>query len=255
MEERVYEFQRKSPQQAKRRVQSRRKRSYKVRPVPIVILSALCFVLGCLIGMSSRPEPVDVISATEVIQPTPEIVVHYIEQGLTDEEVIERALQILPEYIFRPQYTGVTLEGLSEIPVPIYQYTEEELRVFANLIFYEGGGESYDTQVKIGSVVINRVFDESGEFPDDLIGVIYHKPSYGTYQFSPAATRDLYANIDIPQNCWDAAEYCLTFGSDLPEEVMVFYAKYLLDNGSQNWVTSRTVYEISGSTVFAYLNY
>lgn len=61
-----------------------------------------------------------------------------------------------------PPETTQSLQ-IEEIAVPehkpVYNYTEEELDLLARLIYSEGGIESYDTQLKIGSVVMNRVDD------------------------------------------------------------------------------------------------
>ncbi len=59
---------------------------------------------------------------------------------------------------------------------------EEEL--LAALIYCEAGGESYEAQVAVGSVVINRV--SSSYFPGSITAVIYQSG-----QFSPAASGKL----------------------------------------------------------------
>ena len=59
--------------------------------------------------------------------------------------------------------------------VPVYDYTEEELDLLARLIFSEGGIESYQTQLMIGSVVMNRVMSDDPWFPDTIREVIYQK--------------------------------------------------------------------------------
>ena len=60
--------------------------------------------------------------------------------------------------------------------------SEEEL--LAALIYCEAGGESYVTQVAVGSVVINRI--QSDHYPNTLSGVIYQSG-----QFTPARSGKL----------------------------------------------------------------
>ena len=57
--------------------------------------------------------------------------------------------------------------------------SEQEL--LAALIFCEAGNQSYDGQVAVGAVVMNRV--RSGSFPDTITDVIYQSG-----QFTPAMT-------------------------------------------------------------------
>lgn len=59
---------------------------------------------------------------------------------------------------------------------------EEEL--FAALLYCEAGGEPYEGQLAVGSVVLNRV--RSSYFPDNITDVIYQKG-----QFSPVASGKL----------------------------------------------------------------
>lgn len=60
-------------------------------------------------------------------------------------------------------------------------FAEGDRYLLANLIYCEAGGESYDGQLAVGSVVINRVL--SSMYPDSVTGVIYQKS-----QFSPAGS-------------------------------------------------------------------
>lgn len=60
-------------------------------------------------------------------------------------------------------------------------FSEGDRKLLANLIYCEAGGEPYDGQVAVGSVVINRVL--SSQYPDTVVGVIYQGG-----QFSPVAS-------------------------------------------------------------------
>lgn len=64
------------------------------------------------------------------------------------------------------------------------KYTKAELRLMASIINCEAGGESYQGQVAVGIVVMNRV--KSSLFPNSIKKVIYQKG-----QFSPVRNGSL----------------------------------------------------------------
>lgn len=128
---------------------------------------------------------------------------------------------------------------------PVYNYTEEELDLLARLIYSEGGIESYETQLKIGSVVMNRVDDPY--FPNTIREVIYQKN-----QFSVTFTRiNGVIMIDRPadEEAKKAAYEILNYGSVLPKDVQVFYEKSI----TTGWVASREPYGTYDHTTFAYI--
>ncbi len=76
----------------------------------------------------------------------------------------------------------------------------------ANLIYCEAGGEPYDGQVAVGSVVINRVL--SSQFPDTVVGVVYQGG-----QFSPVASGrlELALAADLAtDSCYRAADAAMS---------------------------------------------
>ena len=128
---------------------------------------------------------------------------------------------------------------------PVFSYTEEELDLLARLIRAESGNESYDTQLKVGSVVLNRLVDS--EFPNTLREVIYQKS-----QFSVTTLKvNGIVMIDYPadEEAKDVAFYLLNYGSVLPQKVQVFYRSSL----KSGWVTTREVYGTYDNTTFAYI--
>ena len=147
-----------------------------------------------------------------------------------------------------PPETTQSLQ-IEEIAVPehkpVYNYTEEELDLLARLIYSEGGIESYDTQLKIGSVVMNRVDDPY--FPNTIREVIYQEN-----QFSVTFIElDGVIMIDRPagDEAKKAALEILTYGSVLPPKVQVFYEKSI----TTGWVASRETYGTFDHTTFAYI--
>lgn len=78
--------------------------------------------------------------------------------------------------------------------------------LLAALIYCEAGGESYEGQLAVGAVVMNRV--RSGAYPDSIHGVIY-----ASGQFTPALNGKVNARYEsgkISESCIRAAEEALS---------------------------------------------
>lgn len=85
-------------------------------------------------------------------------------------------------------------------------FSDGDRKLLANLIYCEAGGEPYDGQVAVGSVVINRLL--SSVFPDTLSGVIYQKS-----QFSPAGSGRLAYALSVDkatESCYKAADEAMS---------------------------------------------
>lgn len=83
--------------------------------------------------------------------------------------------------------------------------------LLAALIQCEAGGESYEGQVAVGAVVMNRV--RSGAYPDTIHGVIY-----ASGQFTPAMSGKLnrvYESGKISESCIKAAQDALSGTSNV----------------------------------------
>ena len=81
-------------------------------------------------------------------------------------------------------------------------FAEGDRYLLANLIYCEAGGESYEGQVAVGSVVMNRVL--SSVYPNTVTGVIYQSG-----QFSPVASGRLalaLAEGRATASCYQAAD-------------------------------------------------
>lgn len=88
------------------------------------------------------------------------------------------------------------------------QYTTDAdtTLLLAALIYCEAGGESYEGQVAVGAVVMNRV--RSSAYPDSIHGVIY-----ASGQFTPAMNgkvNRVYEAGNIKESCIRAAEEALS---------------------------------------------
>lgn len=129
------------------------------------------------------------------------------------------------------------------------KYTDPDLILFAQLIEAEGGIESYECKLYIGSVVLNRMMHD--EFPDGLRDVIFQVGEDGVHQFSVTKVRkDGTRAIDCEpsEESLDAAAELLTYGTQLPHDVVVFYT----ENCKSDWVTTRETYTQVDHTIFAF---
>ena len=79
-----------------------------------------------------------------------------------------------------------------------------ELDLLAALIYCEAGGESYEGQVAVGAIVMNRL--KSPRFPNTIAEVIF-----APGQFSPAMSGavELRIGLGSPPNCYQAAQQAL----------------------------------------------
>ncbi len=133
-----------------------------------------------------------------------------------------------------------------EVINSVYEYSDWELDLLARLIYSEGGTESYQTQLMIGSVVMNRVDDPY--FPDTISEVIYQENQFSV---TTIPVNGVIA-IDRPadEEAKEAALEVLTYGSVLPPKVQVFYHKSV----TNNWVNTRQPYGTYDNTTFAYIH-
>jgi uncharacterized protein YgiM (DUF1202 family) len=78
----------------------------------------------------------------------------------------------------------------------------DDTRLLAALIYCEAGTETYNGQLAVGAVVMNRV--RSGAYPNTVSGVIF-----ASGQFTPALNGKVarvYTNNSIPDSCYQAAK-------------------------------------------------
>jgi len=109
--------------------------------------------------------------------------------------------QLAEELALSQSAANAAWRDISEIT-----FAAGDLKLLANLIYCEAGGEPYAGKLAVGSVVINRVL--SSKFPDTVVGVIYQKK-----QFSPVASGrlDMYLAIDKANaDCYKAAQEAMS---------------------------------------------
>ncbi len=118
----------------------------------------------------------------------------YEEEIKAKEDVIKK---IAEELAMSEAAANGEWRDISEI-----EFAEGDRYLLANLIYCEAGGESYEGQLAVGAVVINRVLSE--KFPSSVVGVIYQNR-----QFSPVASGRLelaLASNKATPSCYKAAD-------------------------------------------------
>ncbi len=117
-------------------------------------------------------------------------------------------------------------------------YSSSDVKLLARLIYAEARGESYQGQVAVGAVVLNRV--KSSSFPNTISGVIYQPYAFtcvndGQINLTPDNTA-LKAAKDA-MNGWDPTYGCLYY--------------YNPKVATSSWIYSRPTVVTIGNHVFA----
>ena len=112
-----------------------------------------------------------------------------------------------------------------------------DAELLAMVINGEARGESYEGQVAVGAVVLNRVRHPS--FPDTIQGVIYQPGAF-------SAVKDGQINKSVTESCKKAAIDALS-GSD-PSGGAVYY--YNPKTATCKWIRTRTQIKTIGNHVF-----
>ena len=99
------------------------------------------------------------------------------------------------------------------------QFTDYEIHLVAALCHMEGPGSTYLGYRAIASVVYNRVMNQSGHFPDTVMGVLLQKNQFGNRPLW------LFENTQPNPVAQASAEYVFrTHGSTLPPKVLFYRA-------------------------------
>ena len=98
-------------------------------------------------------------------------------------------------------------------PQPIMELSETELELLSRAVYAEARGESYEGQVAVAAVILNRVKDEG--FPDTVSGVIYEQGQF-------ASVRDGQINL-IPDEAAALAALDALNGSDPSGGALYFW--------------------------------
>jgi len=145
---------------------------------------------------------------------------------------------------------GITADGIAGPQTLLYlglggsgsssnstKYSTADVNLLAKVISAEARGESYEGQVAVGAVVLNRVAHPS--FPDTISGVVYQNGAfscvYDSNWYAAVADSARRAAQDA-MNGWD------------PTGGAIYY--YNPAKTSNAWMRSRTVIKVIGSHYF-----
>ena len=162
------------------------------------------------------------------------------------------------DLIFPKQILNVSATTSSTVQKPIYSvtasatvqkhtygvihYTASDVDLLARLITAEARGESYNAQVAVGAVVVNRV--ESNSYPKSISAVINEVVS-GYYQFTPVQN----GSINKPAQAAEVkAAYAALSGNDPTNKSLFYYDNTTTDT----WIKDLPVSIKIDNLIFAY---
>lgn len=120
----------------------------------------------------------------------------------------------------------------------VINLNDEEIMLLSKLVAGEARGESYEGQVAVAAVVINRVKDS--RFPDTLEGVIYQRNAF-------SVVRNGTIDAEPTSSTYRAAQEAL-YGTDPTNNAIYFWNP---DISTCNWINTLNPYLRIGNHVFA----
>lgn len=129
-------------------------------------------------------------------------------------------------------------ENKKEKPKEVISITNDELYLLSKLVSSEARGESYEGQVAVAAVVINRVLDD--RFPNNIKDVIYQKNA-----FSVVNNGQIYKNPT--DSAYKAAREAL-YGKDPTSGAIYFWNPEI---STCSWIKTLDPYKRIGNHVFA----
>lgn len=116
-------------------------------------------------------------------------------------------------------------------------YSQNDVMLLASCINGEARGESYEGQVAVAAVILNRVDDPN--FPNSISGVVYQGGAFD-------AVADGQINLSPKDSCISAAKDALN-GWD-PTGGAIYY--YNPATATNKWIRSREIIRVIGNHVF-----
>ncbi|MBQ3421983.1 MAG: cell wall hydrolase [Romboutsia sp.] len=120
----------------------------------------------------------------------------------------------------------------------VINITNEELLLLSKLVTGEARGESYEGQVAVAAVVINRVKDP--RFPNSIKDVIYQKNAF-------SVVKNGSINLQPTESAYSAAQDAL-YGKDPTDKAIYFWNP---DIATCRWIKTLNPYMRIGNHVFA----
>ena len=199
--------------------------------IGFMLVCAICAYNGC----NSNATPDTTTESTDIVVDTTSVEETTVPEETTHEETFE-----LPE-ITMPETT-------TYIPPVVESYltlTESERLILATLIRLECGGSSYETQMAVASVVVNRM---------NLWGLSLRQAVFQKNVFSPASLIDQetgHSYYNPPKTgayaqCWQVVDDICANGPTIP-----YYVIYFRSGHYHSWAIP---YAKIGSLYFSYVD-
>lgn len=174
---------------------------------------------------TTQAETTAVTTTTTIATTTTEVVTTTAIEAVEPVEAIVESPE--PESIYEEDYEN-----------NLYEISDWEYEMLVYTVYHESGNQSFECKQAVASVVVNRVNHEA--FPDSVYSVLTQDGQFiGDYSY--CYTPD--------EECYQAVDSILSYGSTLPENVVYFFASYC-DNG---WLWGQPIYSTIGDMVFAYM--
>ena len=153
---------------------------------------------------------------------------------------------LIPAKIVQADDTNLNLENINQINIKslkqnkkeVINITNEDLLLLSKLVTGEARGESYEGQVAVAAVVINRVKDP--RFPNSIKDVIYQKNAF-------SVVNDGSINMQPTESAYNAAIEAL-YGKDPTDKAVFFWNP---DIATCKWIKTLNPYLKIGNHVFA----
>ena len=153
---------------------------------------------------------------------------------------------LIPTKIVQADDTNLNLDNIRPISIKsvkqnkkeVINITNEDLLLLSKLVTGEARGESYEGQVAVAAVVINRVKD--ARFPNSIKDVIYQKNAF-------SVVNDGSINMQPTESAYNAAIEAL-YGKDPTNKAVFFWNP---DIATCKWIKTLNPYLKIGNHVFA----
>ena len=132
----------------------------------------------------------------------------------------------------------INIKSLKQNKKEVINITNEDLLLLSKLVTGEARGESYEGQVAVAAVVINRVKDP--RFPNSIKDVIYQKNAF-------SVVNDGSINMQPTESAYNAAIEAL-YGKDPTDKAVFFWNP---DIATCKWIKTLNPYLKIGNHVFA----
>ncbi len=157
----------------------------------------------------------------------------------TSVDVLQRYNGIRSNTVYLGQMLKIPARNSRSTPVAVSRSSSSrDLELLARAVFSEGRGESYEGQVAIAAVIINRM--KHPDFPKSIAGIIYQPGAF-------TAVTDGQINLKPNATSYKAAQDALN-GWD-PTNGAIYY--WNPAKSTNKWVWSRPIIKRIGSHVFA----